>query len=535
MNSKKGGGTSVSGRVLRNSIIRMAQFVMGIAISFLMMPWLVRHLGDRIYGLWTLVGTVLGYYGLIDIGLSSAVVRYISRAVGQDDREEIRRVFCTAFYLFLALGLITAGLTFGIAAFVRTFVHTADDVVLFRSLLFILGLNFAFDFPVRAFNAIFTSTIRDDISVGLTMVKTVLSSCFVVWMISKGHGIVAMAIISVSFSVIDSLMRVRISYALEPAISIQPRYFDKKIVRSLFGYSAYTFVGNIADIFCYRLDSIVTTIGVGLSAVTHFFVASRLVEYLTMSLSEMIRVVTPVFSQDEGRKDFDAIRRRFKFLIRLSVYFSVFTCGVAVFYGRHFIATWMGTDYHDSYMVLLILISGLFIRLLQFPAIPVLYGISKHKYYTYTNLVEGTINLILSLYWVERWGIRGVAMGTALPMALISIFVQPWYVCHVLSMEIRLYVLAITKDTSRAVLFLCVGLLPGYFLAHDSYRSLILCLFVQLTTYVPMVFFFGFTLDERTNLTRVLQHAIPFAFSKEEADARAAIVARQSRTEVSGG
>jgi O-antigen/teichoic acid export membrane protein len=54
---------------------------MALAISFFMMPFLVRNLGDRMYGIWTLVGSVLGYYGLIDIGLSSAVVRFISRAV----------------------------------------------------------------------------------------------------------------------------------------------------------------------------------------------------------------------------------------------------------------------------------------------------------------------------------------------------------------------------------------------------------------------------------------------------------------------
>lgn len=503
---------SLSGRVLRNSFIRMTQFVLGISLSFFMMPWLVRHLGDRMYGLWTLVGSVLGYYGLIDVGLSSAVVRFISRAVGQDDKDEIRRVFCTAFYLFLTLGLMTAGLTFGIAAFVKALVRNADDVVLFRSLLIILGLNFAFDFPVRAFNAVFTSTIRDDLSVGLSMIKTLLSTFFVVWMIAHGHGIVAMAAVSVTFSVMDSLARVRIAFLLEPAISIRPRYFDRTRIRSLFGYSAYTFVGHIADLFCYKMDSLVTTLGVGLAAVTHFAVASRLVEYMTQSLSEMIRVVTPVFSQDEGRNDFHAIRRRFSFLMRLSVFFAVFTCGVAAFYGRHFLDTWMGPAYRDSYIVLLILIGGLFIRLMQFPAIPVLYGISKHKYYTYTNLIEGSVNLVLSLMWVERWGIRGVALGTAVPMAFISIFVQPWYVCRVLSIPLVHYVRRLINDAGRAALCLAVGLVPGYFIARDSYASLVLCLVLQIATYWPLVFLLGFSPEEKRNLTDTARHALPARF-----------------------
>ena len=49
-------------------------------VSIVMMPFIVRMLGDRMYGLWILVATFVGYYGLADLGLSSAVNRFMARA-----------------------------------------------------------------------------------------------------------------------------------------------------------------------------------------------------------------------------------------------------------------------------------------------------------------------------------------------------------------------------------------------------------------------------------------------------------------------
>lgn len=500
-----------SARIVRNSSLRMAQFALGLAISFFLMPFLVRHLGDRMYGLWTLVGSVLGYYGLIDFGLSSAVTRFISRAIGRQDKPEIRAVFCTSFFLFLALGLVTACLTWGLCLFLPSFVENAVDLHLFRMLLLVLGLNFAFDFPIRAYSAVFTSALRDDLSTGLSIFKTLFSTALVVWAVGKGYGVVALAVVTVAFSVIDSLARVYWAYKVEPSISVNPAYFDRTKVRMLFGYSAYTFVGNIADILCYRLDTIVTTIGVGLNAVTHFFVAGRLVELMMQSLSQMVRSVGPVFSQDEGRNDYESIRRRFRFLVRLSLYFAVLSCGLAIIYGRLFIERWMGAGYLDSYAVLVVLVGGYVIRLIQLPAIPLLYAISKHKYYTYTNLFEGAANLVISLYLVERHGIVGVALGTAIPMTLTSVFALPWYVSKCVGFDQKEYVLNLLRHTGMGLGFLALGAIPAHFVASATYPSLVACVAIQSVLFLPLAARFGFTAAERESVMTAITQSVPFA------------------------
>src|SRR5260370_8415448 len=69
-------------------------------VGFLLTPYVLHHIGDVEFGLYTLVTSLTGYYGLFDLGVRSAVLRFVSRALALNDREEINRVVASAFYFF---------------------------------------------------------------------------------------------------------------------------------------------------------------------------------------------------------------------------------------------------------------------------------------------------------------------------------------------------------------------------------------------------------------------------------------------------
>ena len=491
--------------LVQGSAVRIANQFLGVAISFFMMPYLVRHLGERMYGVWVLIGSLLGYYGLLDVGLSAAVARFISRAVGRNDRDDIRRVTSTSFYIFTGMGLVGILLTIGVAAGVGQFVHDPSDRRIFRVIVLLLGLNYACDFPVRAFTAVFSSNLREDVSFGIAFVKTLITTAFIVVAIENRGGIISLAVVNVAWSVAANAARVVMAYRVEPGLSISPRYFDVTKLRSLFGYSIYTFVGRVADIFRFKLDHLVITAFVNLRSVTHYSVAMRLFECLTELITQMVGVVGPMFSQDEGRGDYEAIRRKFLFVTKISLYVAIFLGGTTVIYTRDFIRRWMGPEFNDSYTVLVIIIIPLILAMMQRPVNPLLYGISKHKYITYANLIEGLANLVLSLAFVRRYGITGVAMGTAIPMAVMAVVAQPVYACRAIRLPLRRYADLIVNNALIALLALALGwLLAGPFSA-PHYGYLTACVSVQALIYWPVAIRFGFTPEERAVVLRVIQ------------------------------
>ena len=67
------------------SMLGVANHFATIIIALFLMPFVVYSLGDRIYGFWTLASAFIGYYGLLDLGLSSAIGRFIAGAIGAGD------------------------------------------------------------------------------------------------------------------------------------------------------------------------------------------------------------------------------------------------------------------------------------------------------------------------------------------------------------------------------------------------------------------------------------------------------------------
>ena len=76
------------------------------AVGFCLTPFVLHRLGDEAFGLWVLVVTVAGYYGVFDFGICSAVLRYaaLKRALGEKDG--INEVVATAFYFYVCACLV---------------------------------------------------------------------------------------------------------------------------------------------------------------------------------------------------------------------------------------------------------------------------------------------------------------------------------------------------------------------------------------------------------------------------------------------
>lgn len=56
--------------ILRGSVLSVVSMALMTLLGFFLMPFVVHRLGDRVYGYWALVGTVLGYYDILDLGIS---------------------------------------------------------------------------------------------------------------------------------------------------------------------------------------------------------------------------------------------------------------------------------------------------------------------------------------------------------------------------------------------------------------------------------------------------------------------------------
>ena len=96
--------------LLWNSLSGTALYLVGASTAFIMSPFLVRHLGNAGYGFWELLLGLVGYLGVLDMGIGPAVVRHVALARGQKNPERLLQVINTGFFTFLCAGVVGAAL-----------------------------------------------------------------------------------------------------------------------------------------------------------------------------------------------------------------------------------------------------------------------------------------------------------------------------------------------------------------------------------------------------------------------------------------
>jgi O-antigen/teichoic acid export membrane protein len=483
--------------LIKGSVLSGISFALRTFVSLFMTPFMITHLGNKSYGLWILVSSFSSFYGLLDFGLGSAVQRFLSRAIGKDDKDEANRVFNSSLIVFSGIGLSAFLAVLGIVFFAPHFVHTPHEIKIFRTAAFILGLSVAIGFPMRSFWGIYSSYLRYDVGIYIEIIMLLIKTGLFVYFLMIGKGVLVIALTVFSTDMAWHLFNAIFSLRIAPYLRFSSKFFSKDHVKRLFNYSIFAFISQISDRIKYDLDNFVVSAFVGLQAVTIYSVASRLISYFVQSLSSSIGLVTPVFSQYEGQGDYDAIREKFFFTTKISTFISVLIGGLLLLLGKDFIIRWVGGSFTYSYTILVVLTIPMVLNLSQSSSSQMLYGVSKHKVLAFINIAEAIVNLTLSIVLAHSLGALGVAWGTAIPMVIAKMVALPIYTSKVLGISLRQYYAPLFYNLAKGtVLMFALGLILRPYIL-PSYGSILLVGLAMTILYAVGVFMVGLSKSEK--------------------------------------
>src|SRR5262249_7257527 len=103
-----------SSRIIGNVLMNWLAFTTTIGVGFLMSPFLIRHLGDGVYGVWVLIGSLGGYMGLLDFGITASTIKYIAEHRAKGDQDSINRVITGGLAVFSFVGLLSFAISIAV-------------------------------------------------------------------------------------------------------------------------------------------------------------------------------------------------------------------------------------------------------------------------------------------------------------------------------------------------------------------------------------------------------------------------------------
>lgn len=447
--------------------------LVSLTVGFFLAPFILHKLGDDQYGLWVLLLSVFGYYGLFDFGIRSAIVKYVAEFNSTADVHHLRRTINTTIFMYTCIGLAIFLVIEGASFFVGSLFHLPPDLVHTAEFLFkILGVAAALLFPLSVFTGILQGLHRFDWLNLTQIVSTLLRALLIVLVLTHGGGLLSIALITLGLLVAVRTVCMVLARRLVP-LKYGRRLIDRATFKRISGYSSITFLAGIAEKLRFGTDVLVIGIFLSPAAITFFAIGAKLVDYASNLVDAMADTFLPMASQFDSAGDFNRLRRLFVAGNRASALVIFPICGILIVMGKPIISVWMGPKYVSSYVVLLLLLIPRTLYRAQAASNRILFGMYKHKVLAIVVLAEGACNLILSIILVRHYGIVGVALGTTIPLVLTSLFFLPAYLCRLLQTPLKTFLVrTYTAPFGLSIILVAMLCLERYFLLPHTYIQL---------------------------------------------------------------
>lgn len=471
-------------RVLKNAVSSWAGLAVNVAVGFFLSPFILHRLGDDAFGLWVLIFSLTGYYGLFDFGIRSSLIRYVSKFQATGDKDQLASLINTTLFTYTCLGLALMVPTVVGSFYVGRWFHIPAAFLRdARILFFMVGTSLALGFPLGVSGGILEGLQSFYLLSWTNIGSTLLRAVLILLALSHGLGLVTVAFITIALPLVASAVRAAIAQHLLP-IPYGWRYVNRHALKQVANYGSVTFMIMVAGRLRFRTDAVIIGTFLSASAITYFSIASRLVDYAQDVVSSLAQVFTPMSSHFHATGDYTQLRKIFLSGNRACALIMFPICISLLMLGKSVIEAWVGPRYVSSYAVLVILLIPATLYYAQSTSNRILFGMSLHKSLAIVVLFEGIANLVLSIALIRPLGIVGDAIGTAIPLLCTSVFFLPRHLCRRLDVPLRTFVWDVYfyPLVFCVPMMLAIALMQHFFYAH-RYPQLILNLMVGICAY----------------------------------------------------
>jgi O-antigen/teichoic acid export membrane protein len=476
-------------KVVKNIAANSSFFFINLIIAFFLTPFIIHKLGDSNYGIWILVGSLTGYFGLLQLGINPSLVKYTAEYYASKDFRKLNQIISTTLLFYLITGFIVLIIGFVLALFVdRIFEVKPSLVIPLKYVLILSTIDIAIAFPGNIFSGIIHGFQKYYLRTYYGLILILLRAFLVVLFLNMGYGLVALAVITVSTNIICNIIDFIVAKVVYPHMKFSLIHVNKNAFRLIFSYSFFTFIGVIAKRLIYYTDSIVIGFFLPVSLITHYAVAWKLIRYMRSLSENATGVLVPTASELGARDDNKRLQKLYLKGTQMSVLLCLPIALIYLAHGDTFFKLWIGPSYASSYIYLTVLTIPHIFVISQHTGVSIMFGLGKHKIYAVISFITALANLVLSIILVQYYGLLGVALGTAIPMIVFDVVILTLYYLRSLNLSVREYLLS---GWSKMLIYSLPLLLLLGLLRNVRFKSLYIFITVMgLWTLIFWVFSF---------------------------------------------
>ena len=411
-----------------------------VASNAISIPIAFRYLGAENFGLWTTISTTLSMLLVLDLGIANSLTNFISEAYARQDREHASVYGTTAAALMAGVAAALGLTAWAIWPFLRwsQLFHLsspsesvqAGHAVAAALAVFLVGL------PAGLAPKIL-GAYQELRSVNIFIAGGSVCNLLALALLVHMHaGLVPLVAASSGAFVLANLACLGwIWFAHKPWLLPRVRHFRYGAARTMFQSGGEFFLLQIAGLVVFNSDNLVVAHYLGPAEVASYSVAWKLAGYAAIAQTLLMPALWPAFSEAFARGDLGWVRQTFRRTMWLTMGIATGFSVLFVFAGRWLISVWAGRAAVPSQELMLLMCGWVLISTFMGNTATVLVAKGEIRVQAWCSMAAAVLNLVLSIFWVQRIGAAGVILGTIVSYLTVLVPVQTWACFRALKMR----------------------------------------------------------------------------------------------------
>ncbi|MBI2413178.1 MAG: oligosaccharide flippase family protein [Deltaproteobacteria bacterium] len=427
--------------LLKNSTTNMMVPILKLCITFVMAPIIIKALGNYDYGIWEIVFSVVGYMGVLDLGLQPAIVRYVARYNAMGQGEHLRKIYSSSLVF---MGLMGGAILLFFAAWAAfapgLLAEKAADSSTYKVFLLIIGAQVFFTFTGSVFECFHEGFQRYNLRNIVTIIYMIAGNVALFYLLQRGYGLLTLALVNmIGFSTKYILYGVLLAFPRFGRFRFNGNDLSWASLKELFVFGTQSLIQAVAGRLSMATDSIVIGAFLGPVMVTFFVIPSNLINHIRTLCWAMTRAFMPLFSDLDARGERESSARILMVGSRYVLGLIIPVLGAVCLLGPPFIARWIGAEYAEKgRWVLYIFAAAYLVQWMNPFSNRLLTGIGKQGILAKVGVVSAVFNIVLSVILVQFLGKEGVALGTLIPYLVFEPVIL-YFTCKHIDRTMRQY------------------------------------------------------------------------------------------------
>ncbi len=419
----------------------------GMALGFLLVPFLIHKLGADAYGLTVLAESTVAFFEILTISVRMALSRHATVALSRNEIDDFIEYLSTGRVVlyFSAAIVFVAGLFLSVN-FTSLFRVPPEFAMDSRVLFFLVSLGFTISIPNIIFWSVLYARQRFDLinissSVGLVM-RAVCVFVFYSFAPKEYQTLTAYGLIYLAMTFTQNFMIYFWHKKLMPeGRRIGRAFFRRHRMREILSFSFNTSLIRASALLYQETAHIIINVFWGASYNALYSVALKLPNMMRRIFIEPSWSLTSTFTDLFARGDKPRMER---LLYTYSKMMSVATfplCIILVLFSRNIISAWVGPGFEMASGVMPYFCIPLFTSIPFALSGCLVNAAGKVKWPSIISFVSAVLNLVLCLVLGVHfgWKLYGVAWAALLCSLLNIATFHPVYACRVSGVSIGRY------------------------------------------------------------------------------------------------